>query len=300
MWNTQELLDLVSRRLPVSEDDQKLKLKERNHDAYKKSTEDMRVLRAQLEGFVIAARMSQDEMDRVMLSRLHGQYRVKYREEIAERKRHESVAALQKEKAALDEAQEKYNQLEINTATMANLIKDQSKLSQTLTLTLAQMFNPSEYHTIPGHLKRSGFDWPTIPSVQAFYDLYAVSVPIGSWLSDNSNPPDINLAFQSASLALHPDKATQYYNALGGREKMEDIARTLQASKEKVVEFLAEKNGTLDEKNMFLNRLWECSKHKVLDAMRPNSTDIPPFFISWLVDDAASKLAKSQGHQQQS
>ena len=158
MWNTQELLDLVSRRLSVSEDDQKLKLKERNHDAYKKSTEDMRVLRAQLKGFVITARMSQDEMDRVILSRLHGQYRVKYREEIAERKRYENVAALQKEKAALDEAQEKYNQLEINTTTMANLIKDQSKLSQTLTLTLAQMFNPSEYHTIPDHLKRNDFD----------------------------------------------------------------------------------------------------------------------------------------------
>ena len=82
------------------------------------------------------------------------------------------------------------------------------------------------------------------------------------------------------SLALHPDKTIQYYNTLGDREKMEDIARTLQASKEKVVEFLAEKNDTLNEKNMFLNRLWECSKHKMLDAMRPNNIDIPSFFIS--------------------
>lgn len=135
-----------------------MKLKERNHEAYKKSTEDMRVLRAQLEGFVMAAQMTQDEMDLVMLSRLHGQYRVKYREEIAERKRHENVLALQKEKTALDEAQEKYNQLETNTAAMSNLMRDQSKFSQTLTLTLTRMFNPSKYHTIPGHLKCNDFD----------------------------------------------------------------------------------------------------------------------------------------------
>ena len=48
-------------------------------------------------------------MNRMMLNKLYKQYRIKYREEIAERKRHENIIILQKEKVALDKTQEKYN-----------------------------------------------------------------------------------------------------------------------------------------------------------------------------------------------
>ena len=66
----------------MSEAEQKERNKKRNQLAYQKSVQEMQTLKAQLMGFVAANKMTQDEMDSVMLSRLHGHYRVRYREDI--------------------------------------------------------------------------------------------------------------------------------------------------------------------------------------------------------------------------
>ena len=281
LWETEELLELVSRRLPASEEEQKLKLKERNHEAYKKSTQDMRVLRAKLQGFVDAKKMNQEEMDLVMLSRLHGQYRVKYREEISERKRLQSITDLQNEKAARHDEQQTFEQLQSRTLQFRSQILNLRQHAINLTNTMAQIFNPAAYVTTPGHLQRNGYVWPTVPSPQAFYDLYAVSVPIGSWPPDGADAPDLSLAYQAVSLALHPDKAGQYSAALGGPEKMEDIAKTLQASRDMVKQFLEERGRVRNWRRKNISRSFgnmrgfKCSRRCVRTVVASRHSSYP-------------------------
>jgi hypothetical protein len=269
-----------------------LKQKQRNHEAYEKSKAETRTLKAQLEGFVNAGKMTQDEADSVMVNRLHGQYRVKYREEVAERKRREGIAQLETLQATHDNERQTFEQLKARTLEFRNQIFNLRDHARGLTNTISEIFNPESDIMTTNHLERNGFIWPTVPSPQAFYFLYAIGVPISCWPPDNTGPPDLSLAFQAASLFLHPDKGLQYKNALGGEDKLKDISQTLIASRDIVKSFLEDGDGTDIEKRNYLGGLWEVAKYKVLKAMRPNSSSIPPFLISYLVDDASRKSAQ--------
>jgi hypothetical protein len=284
----------------MTEAEQKERNRKRNQAAYRKSVQEMQTIRAQLMGFVAANKMTQDEMDSVMLSRLHGQYRVRYREEILKRKKAEDERKLAEDERRLAEVHEErerdkvaYEQLQARTQHLRSQALDFKKHAMNLTAGLAAIFNPHEFQLQTNHLQRNGIVWPVVASPAAFYMIYAIAVPIACWPLDGSSRPELNHAFQSASLFLHPDKAFQYAAALGGEEQMNDIAKTLQASRDMIKEYMESPETSTAEKNELLNSFWELAKYHVLKAMRPNSSTIPPFFISYLIDDAAAKLAQS-------
>lgn len=236
--------------------------------------------------------MTQDEADSMMVNRLHGQYRIKYREEVAERKRHEGIIQLEILQATRDNEQQTFEQLKARILEFRNQIFNLRDHARDLTNTISEIFNPESDIMMMNHLERNGFIWPTVPSSQTFYFLYAIGVPIGCWPPDNIGPSDLSLAFQTASLFLYLDKDLQYKNALGGEDKLKDISQTLIASRDIIKSFLEDDDDTEIEKRNYLGGLWEIAKYKVLKAMRSNSSNIPPFFISYLVDNAARKSAQ--------
>lgn len=283
LWDEPEVLDLVNKRLPANKEEQRARLKERNSQAYRKSKSEMKKLRAELEGFVQTGKMTQEEMDSVMLSRLHGQYRVKYQTEIAERLRENVMEARRSE-------QEAFQRL----MARAERVRDQAlhfqQHSIDLTTNLTEIFNSDGNTMRSNHLERNGITWPTVPDVPSFYLIYALSVPMACWPADGLLP-DISTAFKSAALFIHPDTAEQYTPALGGEDKMKDIMKTFEASRQLINEYVTSTTDE-EEKSRHLKYFWETAKHQVCKAMLPNSSSLPPFFISHLVDDAADKLAQ--------
>jgi hypothetical protein len=279
LWNTPLLQELVSRRLPKSDEERAEIIRQRNREAYRKGKETEPETKAKVQGFVEAGRMTQKEADSVILSGLHGQYRVKYQKEMADRKAEMSL----KELEVTNKMKEAFRHLQAS--------------AQQSTYTLTSIFNCDADATKINHLQRNGFDWPTEPSILAFYLLYAAGVPIGSWPPDGANAPDVKVAFHAVTLFLHPDKALRYHVAFGGDEKIKEISATLMASKCELENYLASPGDSADEKRQFLNQNWETAKYKILKAMRPNSDTIPPFFISYLIDEAASKLPKANDPQ---
>ena len=291
LWDNEEVIELVSKRVPVNVEAQKAKLQERNRASYRKSKSEMMQLRAELEGFVLVGKMSQKDMDKVMLSRLHGQYRLMYQKEILEREGATRHAELMSERNARLSQGEAFEQLR----SRHEGVKSHTFLLQEnyfdLATALTEIFNPEENATLPNHLERNGIKWPTEPSLSAFFLIYAVSVPIGCWPPDEVLP-DVKTAFKAASIFIHPDKANQYAGAFGGAAKMEDIMKTFQASKDLVTNYMVDETISADEKKRYIRHHWETAKYDVFKAMRPNSSTLPPFFISSLVDEAAKKMAQ--------
>lgn len=66
-----------------------------NNAAYIRSREETKLQKTQMERMVSTGKMTQDEMDAVMISRLHGHYRAIYQREVEARKRRESEVQLQ-------------------------------------------------------------------------------------------------------------------------------------------------------------------------------------------------------------
>ena len=114
---------LVSRRLPATEEEKKAKLKERSQAAYAKAKEEMRVMKVQLEGFVMTKKMSQEEADSVLLSRLHGQYREKHKKQIAERKVKEAKQELQSTNETHEKDWKAYEELQTHSNQMRGHFK---------------------------------------------------------------------------------------------------------------------------------------------------------------------------------
>ena len=255
-------------------------------------------MKARVQGFVEAGRMTQEEADSVIVSSLHGQYRVKYREQIAARKAEEAAKMaeerqrqLERTSNTLDVEREEAEQLRTRNQAMLQQLGSLRDKTQHATFQLAHLFNKCDDITKGNHLSRNGINWPTEPSPVAFYLFYAIGVPIGSWPPDDSDAPDVKKAFHSVNSFLHVDKALGYLDALGGEEKLRDISAVLATSKEIVEKYIAENNDAT-EKQHFLNQCWETAKYRVLKAMRLNSNTIPPFFLSFLVDEAAAHIAK--------
>jgi hypothetical protein len=237
--------------------------------------------------------MSQDEADSILVSRLVGQYRIQEQKRIAERRAREAAEQLEAMVIEKEATQQNFDTLQARSLEIrANMSRLQVH-AQDLTSTMSQIFNEERNVTNTGHLARNGYIWPTQPSPQAFYSIYAIAVPLAHWPPDGANAPKIGIAFQAANLFIHMDRADQYSKALGGDDKMRDIGQTLQSSRDLVRNFL-DGEGSNEEKQKFLNGLWEVAKFKVLKAMRPNSSSIPPFFVSFLVDEAAAKIQKQR------
>lgn len=105
------------------------------------------------------------------------------------------------------------------------------------TVTLFEVFNAQKDLAGSNHLMRNGFHWPTEPLTQAFYEIFAVSTPIGLWPEDGL--PNTDVVYQLACLFIHPDTADcQYLDALGGASKMNDILGVFTASREMIKDFL--------------------------------------------------------------
>jgi len=257
LWDTDEVNALVTKKEPVSEAEQKERNKKRNQLAYQKSVQEMQTLQAQLTGFVAANKMTQDEMDSVMLSRLHGQYRVRYREEILKRKNSEDERRLAEVQGERERDKVAYEQLQTRTQHLRSQALDFKKHAMSLTASLTTIFDPHEFKLQTNHLQRNGIVWPEVPSPQAFYMIYAIAVPFACWPPDGSPRPELNHAFQSANLFLHPDKAFQYADALGGEDRMNDITKTFQASRDMIKEYMESSETSADEKTELLNSFWE-------------------------------------------
>ena len=278
--------DLLSRRqISVTEAEQKEKIKERNRAAYERSRDEMQVLRARLEGFVSSGGMSQCEMDKVMLSKLRGQYRVRYQEEMAKRE----LGTLQGIETKFHAGQVAYQNLRAHTEMATQKIKDARNVAADLTTILTNIFNGKDQEASMGHLRRNGITWPpNEPSPEAFYMIYALVTPVGNWPPDGAYP-DVSEVFKTVNLRIHPDKASEEHIAgIGGHRRLNELQDMFMKSKRLVDEFL--KNPGRLDKNRWLQAHWERAKFDVLKAMRPNSTTISPYMISFWVDDAARKL----------
>jgi len=78
---------LLEKRVVMSEDEARAKATAQSKENYRLAMEKMDRLRMQVEAQVANGSMTQEDGDKMMISRLPGQYRTVYREEIAERKR---------------------------------------------------------------------------------------------------------------------------------------------------------------------------------------------------------------------
>lgn len=204
LWNTPLLKELVSRRLPKSDEERAEIIRQRNREAYLKGKETVRETKAKVQGFVEAGRMTQEEADSVILSGLHGQYRVKYQKEMADRKAEMSLKELEVTNNNLNMQRQQNERFRQRTDKMKEAFHHLQTSAQQSTYTLTSIFNCDADATKINHLQRNGFDWPTEPSILAFYLFYAAGVPIGNWPPDGANAPDVKVAFHAVTLFLHP------------------------------------------------------------------------------------------------
>jgi len=293
LWNSDEVMELVCRREVQTAEQRRIAQQKRCRAAYFKAKSEMTNLRTQLDKLLCDGKLTQEEADSIILSRSYGSYRTKYRLEIEERIK----AQQQMNRAALEQdlEQQRRNYAELRDRALAIKAQcdDAKSYVETQHNILSGLFNPDDHITDTNHLERNNFRWPSEPSTLAFYLIYAAASPIAYWPPDGSDAPDVVLAYRTACRFIHPDKALNYANALGGQQKMTDISAVLQGSKEAVLTFLsAETEGLIEEKKLHLKQEWELAKFRVLKAMIPNSSSFPPFFISYLVDTAASKIQK--------
>jgi len=112
--------------------------------------------------------------------------------------------------------------------------------------------------------------------------------------------PVVSQAFSAASLFLHPDKGSHYQAAFGSDPNvLTDLYQVFAASRDEVINYLDNSEGTVEEKNAYLLELWNDAKFAVQQAMLPKTNGFPPFFISHLVDEAAAQVAKADAKNQQ-
>ena len=139
LWETPEVEELVSFRVPMTAEEKKLNQKRKNAEAYKKSKDNMAELRARLAEHLAEGRMTQDDVDSVLLSRLHGQYRVKYREGISERKRLEAEAELERTDANLRKEVQTRMETQQTAAKFRETIINLQTLAKSLTTILTEI-----------------------------------------------------------------------------------------------------------------------------------------------------------------
>lgn len=281
------MVELLTFRAPPTEEERAAKLREKNRANYERSKREMKTVVATIQGFVLAGRMTQDDADKTILTHLHGQYRVEYREKIARRKAEEEAAARLTEKETNQARQglivDQFEKVAANAVASARILA--------LSFLPIEEVNSSNLKPI---LERTGFAWPDSPSPLAFYQVYSMVIPVGLWPSDGENAPDVKSAANSVNSFIHGDKITQlgYGAALGGEQKATEIHQIFLASTNEVKKYLANKRLKAEDKQEFLNQCWESAKYAALKAMRLNSTTLPPFFIAHSVDQAALRISK--------
>jgi hypothetical protein len=143
--------------------------------------------------------MTQEDGDKMMISRLPGQYRTAYREEIAERKRRAGEVQFQ--------------ELRTDTGVIQRKLGAVVNYSDAMRRNLVSIFNHPDQLTAPNHLQRNGIIWPTSPTIASFYLIYAAGTPMPQWPTEGV--PVVSQAFSAASLFLHPDKGSHYQAAFG-------------------------------------------------------------------------------------
>jgi hypothetical protein len=260
----------------------------------------MKELEAKMKGFVLSGRMSQDEADSVMLSRLHGHYRTRYMKEMAERRAEDEAQAHRTAANALQSQQDTTASLQARSQSLTKALNDYSKYAKDQTAHIAQFFFPEVELSANAPrsplLTRHGFTWPSEPSPLAFFLILAACTPIGTWPPDGSPAPDINASSAAVLLFLHEDKLqqsqVQIQNAFSGSDPSRITATFIQ-SKKLLTEYMKDDRLSNQEKQEYMNRNWESAKHYVLRAMRPESS-YPPVIIAFMVDQAAQKLAASR------
>jgi hypothetical protein len=288
---------LITFRPFLSPEERKEKDRENSRRNYERAKATRRELEAKIKGFVLTGRMSQDEADSVMLSSLHGHYRMQYKKQMLERQAQREAEARRTADSALQHQQESTAALVSRSDLMLKNLDTFRNFAITQTEHLAQIFFPSD-QLVPDAprslLTRGGFIWPSEPSPLAFYLIYAACVPVGLWPADGNPAPDVGTASSSALLCLHEDKLRQYgiAGAFTGCNPHK-VAAVFLELKTMVTDFLSNADDSMEEKQSYLNQNWESAKHYVLRGLRTESTTFPPFIIAYMVDQAAEKATKA-------
>ena len=276
LWDTEEMRLLLRRRGIMTEEEKKSRLRQKNHESYLKSKEKIEQTKAEVAEYVAEGKLDQAKADNIIRSRLRGYYRAQFENEIIAR--------------ASSQCQENYSHLKAQTLVFRERFTQLSDSAQLQHTILTQCFNRPDEAMLGGFLERNNVSWPTQPSIFAFWLIYCLAVPISSWPVDSMDSPipDVNACYKAAALAVHPDKADQERDILG-RELRNNITSILNASRDLVLEALP--SNPIEDSQVA--RWWEFTKYKVLTAMQPKG-EFPPYFISFLVDQAASNYSASQ------
>ena len=283
LWDTADVVALLEKRVVMSEAEVRQKAAARSKENYRQATDDMKILRRKVDAQVAEGTMSQEDGDKLMISRLPGQFRTAYKVEVAERKR----------KAG----EEQFEDLRMNAEHVHQRLGALAGYSETMRRNLVSIFNHSDYLTAPNHLQRNGIIWPTSPTIASFYLIFAVGTPMPQWPTEGF--PVVSQAFAAASLYLHPDKGSHYHAAFGPDVNVTDLYQVFSASRDEVIEYLNDGEGTAEEKNKYLFESWTEAKFAVQQAMLPKTNGFPAFFISHLVDEAAAQVAEADAKRQQ-
>lgn len=284
LWDTADVVALLEKRVVMSEEEVRQRAAARSKEIYRQAMEEKDILRKKVEAQVAEGTITQEEGDKLMISRLPGQYRTAYREEIAERKR--KAGEMQ------------YEELRTNAGAVHRKLGAIANYSDSMRRNLVNIFNHSDQVTAPNHLQRNGIYWPTSPSIASFYLIYAVGVPMPQWPPEGL--PVVSQAFSAASLFLHPDKGSHYQAAFGSDPNvLTNLYQVFSASRDVVIDYLDNGEGAAEEKNAYLHEIWNDAKFAVQQAMLPKTNMFPPFFISHLLDEAAAQVARADAKRQQ-
>jgi hypothetical protein len=293
LWDTELVKGLLMKKVQMSEEERKRHQRENSHRAYEKSKQQMIQVKTEVDGWIRSGKMTEEEGDRVLLSRLHGSYRLRYQKEITQREKEKLEKELEKLERDNLQRQQENDHLKAQNVACQQQIDQIRNYAANQTNFMSEIFNRKEHMDCGGHFARNGFVWPEEASVQAFWDIFAAVVPIGQWPKDEDPAPSIHRAYKAAALFLHPDKVSDLVDAIGSIQQLNEINAVFNESRRMIVA-MQKASSRKAEFAKTMDNAWVCARDKVLEALRPKSTTLPAYYISHLVDRAAGRIKSSK------
>jgi hypothetical protein len=293
LWDLDEVVDLYVYRAPLTENERKERVKERNRANYTRSKDTVNHLKEALPTLLAEKKISKEEADKLLVNRSFGAYRLKEQHRTAVEAIEEKEERIQsltnsvdEEKRALRNATERLEQFDTRFAEFRNYSQGQTECFALM----FQKHDEVQKGDYSNYLQRNGFSWPTEASVEAFFEIYAICVPMGIW-EKMEDPPSESHGFHIASLYIHPDKASKFVNAFPSPEFVTSIFQIFVESRECVQRLLGDETVTEERKKAMLKAYWESAKHKVFMAMRPRGDSLPSYYLAYLTEVNARKTA---------
>lgn len=283
LWHDKDVVPLLVKRKKLAPDQQKKARTEavrrrREQEKLEFQNLEERTLQAVAEGT-----MTEAERDDFLAERLSGYAQQQYKIKCLQRR----LTAFQEgniESTLLEDAAKKENEL---TATAKYYEHQYLSLSQNFSI----VFNQLKYAQTGSYMRRQGFEWPTSPSSQAYFEIFAATFPWGDW---PERPPTDDSDWRACCRYLHPDRGQGYVDAFGGEEGLTLISGLFNASAEimklerDAVEVPEEQREDIRRQAAIMHaNEWNAARQKLCKVYTPKGTVVPLFLLAHWIDTAA-------------